>query len=101
MRVACLLACLFVCLFAALSSCFAALLSCTGVRLLICQKNIGKSKYAFNAIQVRIAAGVVAVGWRRSGVTVWRSCVFRCQARMLPKEYKPPVTTISEGKIAT
>ncbi len=44
-----------------------------GVRLLVCQKNIGKSKYAFNAIQ----------------------------ARMLPKEYKPPTSTIAEGKIAT
>jgi hypothetical protein len=45
----------------------------TGVRLLVCQKNIGKSKYAFNPFQ----------------------------ARMLPKEYKPPSTTISEGEIAT
>jgi hypothetical protein len=45
----------------------------SGVRLLVCQKNIGKSKYAFNAVQ----------------------------ARLLPKEYKPPASTISVGNIAT
>jgi hypothetical protein len=43
------------------------------VRLLVCQKNIGRAKYAFNAFQ----------------------------ARWLPKMHRPPPATIAGSKVAT